>query len=120
MTAVSAVFVLVVFEITRVSCAVAVKVNVTGALVARAYTPEGALLAVTVQVVVSVATRSLPVSLHAAPTTTKVMTPVPDPPAVVTVMGVPASPLRTSLVMDNADCGTPAKMKSAGAVNAGP
>jgi hypothetical protein len=97
-----------------------VNVKITGALVARANTPDGALLAVTVQVVVSVATRSLPVSLHAAPTTTRVTTPVPDPPPVVTVTDVPASALRMALVIFRAACGTPAKVKSTGAVNAGP
>jgi len=50
--------------------------------------------------------------LHPVPVTEKVTPPVPEPPDVVTVNGVPATPVGGELEMTNVACGAPVKVKA--------
>ena len=78
------------------------KLNVTGALEALRNPVLAALLAVTTQVAVSVALRAVEAVIEQpVPVTEKLNAPEPDPPVAVSVIGVPATPLRTELVIVN-------------------
>jgi hypothetical protein len=95
------------FEITNAACAAPTNVKSTGAEVALANSPEPALVAVTVQVVGCDAERASIATLQPAPDTAYVTAPVPEPPDVVTVMGVPAIPEVEAFEITNAAWVTP-------------
>ena len=54
----------------------------------------------------------MPLREQPAPTTTSDSAPLPEPPVVVMGIGVPASPVSTSLVIDNGVCVNPANVKT--------
>ena len=78
--------------------------------------PSAALVAMTVQVVGSVVLRTIPVTLQPIPVTAIDTAPLPEPPATVTVRGVPAVPFLDGLVISSTACVTPEKVKSTGAL----
>jgi hypothetical protein len=94
-------------EMTSAACAAPTNVKSTGADVALVNRPEPALVAVTVQVVGCDADSASTAKLQPAPDTAYVTAPVPEPPDVVTVMGVPAIPEVEAFEITNAAWVTP-------------
>ena len=86
-------------------------VKATDALDSLAYSPLAARMAVTVHVVGRDALKDMPEALHPTPDTDRESAPPPVPPVAVTVIGVPAGPVVTVLVMYSAACAWPAKVK---------
>ena len=83
------------------------KLNVTGSLEALRNPVLAALLAVTTQVAVPVALRAVDAVIEQlVPVTEKLNAPEPDPPVAVRVIAVPATPLRTELLIDSGACAT--------------
>jgi hypothetical protein len=70
----------------------------------------------TVHVVGAVVLRTSPETLQPVPVTAIDSAPLPDPPAMLTLMGVPAVPFLDALVISSAACVTPEKVKSTGAL----
>ena len=60
------------------------------------------------------ALRAIPEALHPAPVTDNDSAPVPEPPLVNTVIGVPAGPVVKVFVMTNGSCAIPVKVKVVG------
>jgi hypothetical protein len=73
--------------------------------------PEAAFVAVTVQVGETVAFTVSPLMMHPVPTTETATVPEPDPPAVVMVIGAPATPVSVVLEIDSARCDSALKVK---------
>ena len=94
-------------EMRSAACAAPTNVKSTGAEVALANSPEPALVAVTVQVVGCDADSASTATTQPAPDTAYVTAPVPEPPDVVTVMGVPATPEVEVFEITNAAWATP-------------
>lgn len=83
------------------------KVNATGALEALKKPILAALFAVTSQVVAVDALRTfVDVIKQPEPVAEKLNAPEPDPPVAVRVIAVPATPLRTELLIDSGACAT--------------
>jgi hypothetical protein len=101
-------------EIERVACA-PLKEKVAGADVALANTPDAALVATTEQVVAALAVMAPRLIEHAALGfgSTKVTTPVPEPPAVVRVTDVPTGLLNVEFEIERVAC-APMKLKLTG------
>ena len=103
--------VVIALEIVSIAWGTAENAKVTGALVTAAKTPWAAFVAVTVQDVGVVALRVAPKSLQPADGgSTNFTAPAPDPPVVVSGMGVPALALVGELEMERGCCGARVKM----------
>jgi hypothetical protein len=68
--------------------------------------PEAAFVAVTTQVVAELADNVPFVTEQPKPDTSNEIAPEPDPPAVVSVIGVPTVPLNSLFAIDSEDCVT--------------
>ena len=79
--------------------------------------PSAALVAVTEQVATCDADNVVPVTLQPVPVTENVTAPLPEPPECVNVIGVPATPERTTLETTSVACGAPEKVNVVGAVD---
>ena len=77
------------------------KLKLAGADVATRYPVLSAFKAVTTQVVASVAVRDAPETEHPVPVILKKTPPLPEPPAVINVMGVPTVPVMVVLAIVN-------------------
>ena len=78
--------------------------------------PDAARVAVTVHVVTRVVVKTSPVMLQPLPATEKEYAPFPEPPDAVTLMDVPATPVRDALVITTAAWAAPANVKVTGAL----
>jgi len=78
--------------------------------------PSAALVAMTVHVVGAVVLRTNPETLQSVPVTAIDNAPLPEPPTMSMVMGVPAVPLLDTLVISSAACVTPENVKSTAAL----
>lgn len=79
--------------------------------------PLAEFTARTVQVVGRSTVSDVPVELQPTPETRREIDRTPEPPVVVTVMGVPATPVNEELEMANGDWATPLNVKATDALD---
>ncbi len=74
------------------------------ALVVSFQPEDAAFFALTMHVAAAVAFNEAPLTEHAVPVTVKVIAPVPDPPVVVSAIGVPTVPVSVEFDTDSVAC----------------
>ena len=79
-------------------------VKVFAALVVSFQPGDAAFFALTMHVAASVASNEVPFTAHAVPVTVKVITPVPDPPDVLSSIAVGTVPVSVVFDTDSVDC----------------